>query len=90
MLVYFVFVPNDWSAERNKMLERGAVCKKTAGARSGGDGWSAGAAIKNRLERGAEGGAEVKKGRSAGALIPLDAPQRGRKVKIIPVPVYIF
>ena len=47
------------------MLERGAVCKKTAGARSAGGGWSAGAAIKNRLERGAEGGAEVKK---AGAL----------------------
>ena len=45
------------------MLERGAVCKKTAGARSGGVGWSAGAAIKNRLERGAEGGAE---GGSAG------------------------
>ena len=57
------------------MLERGAVCKKTAGARSAGVGWSAGAAIKNRLERGAEGGAEVKKGRSAGALIPLDPPQ---------------
>ena len=56
------------------MLERGAVCKKTAGARSAGVGWSAGAAIKNRLERGAEGGAEVKKGRSAGALIPLDPP----------------
>ena len=48
--------------------------QKTAGARSGGGGWSAGAAIKNRLERGAEGGAEVKKGRSAGALIPLDPP----------------
>ena len=57
------------------MLERGAVCKKTAGARSGGGGWSAGAAIKNRLERGAEAGAEVKKGRSAGALIPLDDPR---------------
>ena len=64
------------------MLERGAVCKKTAGARSGGVGWSAGAAIKNRLERGAEGGAEVKKGRSAGALIPLDPPTR-RMVSLI-------
>ena len=55
-LLYFVFVTNDWSAERSKVLERGAVCKKTAGV-----GWSAGAAIKNRLERGAEDGAKVKK-----------------------------
>ena len=54
------FVPNDWSAERNKMLvlERGAGRPETAVAQSGGglsERWSGN---KNRLEC----GAEIKKG----------------------------